>query len=117
MEFFSATLGYGFKARPEMFEDWTGLTRKMISDDFLDILTEYCENHRGVVWIDFGSNRKSPETIEYYLMALDSVRTCDGLIPAPIELPTKNYEKIMRESVHKLNVKEKLGWHMGIFEW
>lgn len=117
MEYVTTTLGYGFRAYPHMFEDWTGLTKKMIEKDFEDVLTEYSENHQGIVWADFGSNRKSPDDIMYYLMVRDSIRYCDGLIPAQIELPRQSYEKAMRESVHKLNVKEALGWYLGIYEW
>lgn len=118
MEYFTTTLGYGFRALPKMFEDWTGLTESMIAEDFPDILTEYGEDHPEIRWVDFGSNRKSPSEIEYYIMAQDSIRYCDGLIPANINLPVKtNYEKSLRESVHKLNVKQDLAWYLGLYEW
>lgn len=117
MEYFTVTLGYGFRAEPEMFEDWTGLTKEMIAKDFEDVLTEYAEDHLGIVWTDFGSARKAPHDIIYYLMVRDSVRYCDGLIPAPIDLPKGNYEKALRESIHKLNVKDGVGWHLGMYEW
>lgn len=117
MEYFTATLGFGFKVSPEMFQDWTHLTPKMIADRFEDILTEYAEHHPEVRWVDFGSARKSPDEIEYYLMASESIRYCDGLIPAPIDLPKQNYERVLRESIHKLNVKESPSWHLGLYEW
>lgn len=117
MEYFTATLGYGFRALPEMFEDWTGLTAHMIASDFPDVLTEYGEHHPEIRWVDFGSNRKAPDEIDYYIMANESIRYCDGLIPAPIDLPVKDYEKALRASVHKLNVKQDLSWYLGIYEW
>lgn len=117
MEFFTTTLGYGFKVSPEMFEDWTGLTKEMIADDFEDVLTEYGEHHPEIRWVDFGSNRKSPDNIQYYIMAQDSIRYCDGLTPAVIDLPTKSYEKNLRETIHKLNVKDTPSWHLGLYEW
>jgi len=100
-----------------MFEDWTGLTAQMVARDFPDVLTEYAEHHPGIRWVDFGSARKSPDQIEYYLMASESIRYCDGLSPGQIDLPTKDYEKALRESVHKLNVKQDLSWYLGIYEW
>lgn len=115
MEYFSVTLGFGFRVFPAMFEDWTGLTRKMIESEFEDILTEYVEHHPEVRWVDFGSNRK--ECIEYYIMASKSIRYSDGLLPSQITLPNPSYEKVLRESVHKLNVKETPGYYMGVFEW
>ena len=117
IEYFTTTLGFGFRALPEMFEDWTGLTRQMISADFPDILTEYAEEHPEVRWVDYGSARKSPESIEYYIMAKSSIRYCDGLIPSQIDLPSKSYERELRESIHKLNVKEEPAWHIGLYEW
>lgn len=100
-----------------MFEDWTGWTRQMIAEDFEDILTEYAELHQGVTWVDFGSARKSPEDVVYYIMARNSIRYCDGLVPAKIDLPAQSYEKVLRESIHKLDVKESPGWILGTFEW
>lgn len=100
-----------------MFEDWTGLTSKMIAEDFEDILTEYAENHEGVRWVDYGSNRKSPDEVAYYIMASKSIRYCDGLIPAEMDLPAKTYERDLRETVHKLNVKKPLAWFIGTYEW
>lgn len=117
MEYFTATLGYGFEAYPEMFEDWTGLTAKMIAEDFEDVLTEYAEHHEGVRWVDYGSNRKNPEDVAYFIMASQSIRYCDGLLPARVDLPVKSYERSLRETVHKLNVKDPLGWYIGIYEW
>lgn len=118
MEYFTVTFGYGFKAEPEMFQDWTHLTPDMIRADFADILSEYMVDHAEVQWVDFGSKRKSPNEISYYIMARESIRYCDGLIPAPINMPTKpSYDKALRESIHKLNVKEKPGWHLGMYEW
>lgn len=117
MEYFTTSLGFGFKVHPEMFQDWTHLTPDMIKEDLPDILSEYVEHHDGICWVDFGSNRKSPENIQYYIMAKDSVRCCDGLMPNPIDLPSREYEKFLRESIHKLNVKEKPGWVLGIYEW
>ena len=117
MEYFTTVLGYGFEATPDMFVDWTGLTEQMIAKDFEDILTEYVETHRGLTWVDFGSNRKAPNDIVYYIMAIDSVRYCDDLLPAQIQMPGPTYERQMRESIHKLNVKESPAWYLGVYEW
>lgn len=117
MEYFTTNLGFGFEVKPEMFEDWTGWTREMIAKDFVDVLTEYAEHHPGIAWVDFGSNRDAPENIRYYLMAIDSIRYSDEFAPTPIDLPKGSYEKILRESVHKLNIKKSPGWVLGAYRW